>query len=281
MKDARGTSSQLQTISLTCSPKSHSIPHMEEEVPLFKSHYSLGRSILTLGMPEEERNEESSDSIFDIAQEGGMKEVFLVEDTMAGFLEAYTNANELGIKLIFGIRMPFCPDLFEKSEEGRKSSYKNIIFIKDEEGYKHLIKIYTFAAQEGFYYEPRLDFKTLKEMWSDKLILGIPFYDSFLYNNKYTDSQCIPDFSFTDPIFFTESNDTLLDIDMKKRVEEFCKDKYEVVRAKSIYYKNKKDFLAYLTFRCINKRTSLEKPNFDGMCSNEFCYESYKEVLNG
>ena len=76
---------------------------MEEVVPLFKSHYSLGRSILTLGMPEEERNEESSDSIFDIAQEGGMKEVFLVEDTMAGFLEAYTNANELGIKLIFGI----------------------------------------------------------------------------------------------------------------------------------------------------------------------------------
>jgi len=253
---------------------------MEEVIPLFKSHYSLGRSILTLNLPKED-NDLSSDSVFDIVKESGMKDVYLVEDSMAGFLEAYTNAKEVGVKLIFGLRLTFCPDLSDKSEEGRANSIKNIIFIKNEKGYKDLIKIYTRAAQDGFYYEPRMDFRTLKSMWTDNLLLGIPFYDSFLYNNKYTNSQCIPNFSFATPVFFIEDNDALLDEDLAASVINFCKDKYEVVKSKSIYYKNKEDFSAYLTHRCINKRTSLDKPNFDGMCSNEFCYESYKEVVNG
>jgi DNA polymerase-3 subunit alpha len=253
---------------------------MEDIIPLFKSHYSLGRSILTLNLPKEAANS-GSDSVFDITQEAGMKEVYLVEDSMAGFLEAYTNSKEVGVKLIFGLRLTFCPDHSDKSEEGRSNSFKSIIFIKNEKGYKQLIKIYTRAAQDGFYYEPRTDFRTLKGMWSDDLLLAIPFYDSFLYNNKYTNSQCIPNFSFTDPIFFLEDNDTLLDQDMDNSVREFCKDKYKTIKAKSIYYKNKDDFSAYLTHKCISKRTSLEKPNFDGMCSNDFCYESYKEVING
>ena len=188
---------------------------------------------------------------------------------------------DLKIKLVFGLRLTFCPDSSNKSEEGRQHSYKNIIFAKNANGYKQLIKIYTFAAQEGFYYEPRMDFKNLKPLWSNDLLLAIPFYDSFLYNNKYTDSQCVPDFSFTEPIFFAENNDVLFDRDMQKRVLDFCSNKYEIVRTKSIYYKDRKDFSAYLTFRCINGRTTVEKPNFDGMCSPEFCYESYLEAING
>ena len=125
---------------------------MEDLVPVFKSHYSLGRSILTLNKPKEFFDEESSDSVFDICDDCEIKELFLVEDNMAGFLEAYTNAESLKIKLIFGLRLTFCLDHSNKSEEGRANSYKNIIFAKNAAGYKQLIKIYTFAAQEGFYY---------------------------------------------------------------------------------------------------------------------------------
>jgi len=249
---------------------------MEEVIPLFKSHYSLGRSILTLDMPKE-FSDDRSDTIFDIVDDitPELKDVFLVEDSMAGFLEAYSNAKELKKKLIFGLRLTFCPDCLEKSEEGRKNSYKNIIFIKNEAGYKQLIKIYTYAAQDGFYYEPRLDFKTLKNFWTEDLVLAIPFYDSFLYNNKYTDSQCVPDFSFNEPMFFIEDNDTLLDKDMGKAVETFCEGGYEIIKTQSIYYRKDEDFLSYLTARCINKRTTTEKPNFDGMCSDQFSIESW------
>jgi DNA polymerase-3 subunit alpha len=253
---------------------------MDGILPIFKSHYSLGRSILTLNKPKD-KCDESSDSVFEICQDAGIKDLFLVDDNMAGFLEAYTNAEELGIKLVFGLRLTFCLDVFNKSEEGRQNSYKNIIFTTNSEGYKRLIKIYTFAAQEGFYYEPRMDFNNLKQFWSDDLLLVAPFYDSFLYSNKYTDSKCVPDFSYATPTFFLEDNDTLLDKDMNKSIKSFCGSKYETVRVKSIYYKNREDFGAYLTFRCINKRTKVEKPNMDGMCSPEFCYESYLEAVNG
>ena len=254
---------------------------MEKILPIFKRHYSLGRSILTLNKPKDIPDDESADSVFDICQDGGIRDLFLVDDNMAGFLEAYTNAKELEIKLIFGLRLTFCLDYSNKSEEGRRNSYKNIIFAKNGEGYKQLVKIYTFAAQEGFYYEPRIDFNSLKQFWTDDLLLTVPFYDSFLYLNKYTDSKCVPDFSYVVPVFFLEDNDTLLDKDMAKRVEDFCGDKYQIVRVKSIYYKNREDFGAYLTFRCINKRTSVQKPRMDGMCSSEFSYESWKELSNG
>jgi len=152
---------------------------MEELVPIFKSHYSLGRSILTLKPPKDTPETDSADSVFDICDEAGIKELFLVDDNMAGFLEAYTNAESLNIKLIFGLRLTFCLDHSNKSEEGRANSYKNIIFAKNANGYKQLIKIYTLAAQQGFYYEPRIDFNSLKPLWSNDLILTVPFYDSF------------------------------------------------------------------------------------------------------
>ena len=73
---------------------------MEDTIPIFKSHYSLGRSILTLKMPKEFQENESSDSVFDICKEAKLKEMYLVDDNMAGFLEAHTNAESLKIKLI-------------------------------------------------------------------------------------------------------------------------------------------------------------------------------------
>lgn len=51
----------------------------------------------------------------------------------------------------------------------------------------------------------------------------------------------------------------------------------DLVRVKTCYYKDRKDFESYMTFRAINKRTSLEKPNLDHMCSDEFSFESWKE----
>jgi len=55
------------------------------------------------------------------------------------------------------------------------------------------------------------------------------------------------------------------------------KNKLEVFNAKSIYYTDRKDFKTYLTFRCINNRSVLNKPDIEHMSSNEFSFESWKE----
>ena len=91
--------------------------------------------------------------------------------------------------------------------------------------------------------------------------------------------NCImPEFDFTSPTFLLESNGLPFDAVHRKIVEKFCKTAgYETQEAKSIYYKDKDDFMAYLTMRCIDKRSTWSKPNIDHLSSDEFSFESWKE----
>jgi DNA polymerase III subunit alpha len=244
-------------------------------IPLFKSHYSLGRSILTLEDKSEVDN--YPDSIIQIAKENKLKELFLVEDNMSSFLEAYTNTRNNNIKLNYGLRITITESIEDKSEESRSKNSKIIIFFKNNEGYSRLTKLYSKASKEGFYYEPRLDYKVLSENWSDDLLLCVPFYDSFIYNNTLKNFICVPNFSFTKPIVFIENNDLPFDIIIKNKMLNFIKENnLEVFLVKSIYYKNKKDFKSYLTFRCINNRTTLNKPEIEHMSSDSFSFEEWK-----
>ena len=247
-------------------------------IPLFKSQYSLGRSILTLDA-HGTGVQNGPDSIVDIAVENKFNEVFLVDDSMTGFLQAYKNLKDHNIKLIFGLRLSVCSDMHNKSEEELGKTSKSIIFAKNKSGYERLIKISTDAARNGFYYQPRIDYKTLASYWSeDDLTLCIPFYDSFLYYNTLTSAVCLPDFSFTTPTMFVEDNDLPFDDIIRQKVESYAaSNDLRVEKAKSIYYINNKDFKAYLTFRCVNNRSTLNKPNLEHMCSDKFSFESWKE----
>jgi DNA polymerase-3 subunit alpha len=247
-----------------------------EIIPLFKSHFSIGRSILTL--EDEEKEENQPDSIIDIAKDNSLKEITLVEDNMTSFLQAYTNTKKYNIKLNYGLRISVNDDMNERSEESRQKTSKIIIFFKNEDGYRDLIKIFSIAAKDGFYYEPRIDFKNLKSIWNDKnLLLCIPFYDSFIFNNTLKGTVCVPDLEFTKPILFIENNGLPFDFIIKSKILAFAKaNKLEILNTKSIYYKDNKDFKAYLTFRCINNRSTLNKPELSHMTSNHFSFESLK-----
>jgi len=170
-------------------------------VPLWKSHFSIGKSILTL--TESGKTEPlCPDSIFDLIQKSNLEETVLVEDSMSGFLEAFTNSKKCKKKLIFGLRISVVENMDEKTEESLDKVCKYIIFARNTEGYQNLIKISSLAAKQGFYYEPKIDFKNIKSLWSANLQLAVPFYDSFLHRNVLECGACVPDFSFTDPIFF-------------------------------------------------------------------------------
>jgi len=100
---------------------------MDEVLPLFKSHYSLGRSILTLENSETAPDE--ADSVFDICKENEMNEVVVVDHNMSGFLQAYQNSKDLNIKLIFGVRLTICNDMSQKDADSLKTNNKIIILL--------------------------------------------------------------------------------------------------------------------------------------------------------
>lgn len=245
-------------------------------IPLFKSHYSLGKSVLTLA-PHGNSQEDEPCSIFDIAKSLKLDKVTLVEDSMSGFLEAFKSSQSLGVEIQFGLRLTVCSDIKDKSADSRTKEHKVVVFAKNGRGYYDLIKVSTIACNEGFYYYPRIDAQTLKSFWSDDLLMAIPFYDSFIYQNNFTYGQCVPEFSFCEPVFFVEDNNLPLDMLIKRKVKAYAEGKYEVFNSQSIFYENKEEFMTYLTFRCISKRTTLNKPNLEHCSSNEFCAEAFKE----
>ncbi|MAG59884.1 hypothetical protein CMO96_03805 [Candidatus Woesebacteria bacterium] len=242
-------------------------------IPLFTSHYSIGKSILTLDHPSKVKPE-GADSIFSIAQDHDLQEVVLVENALTGFLQAHNVAKDLGIKLIFGLKINVRP---KETTNGDGGAHKIIVFAKNAQGCKTLNKIYSlaFTEQEGY-----IDSKSLQKFWDDSsLKLAIPFYDSFIFNNTMTFDNCVPDFRFANPTFFIESNSLPFDELIEARVKAFIEPHgYKTEKVKSIFYKSRADVAALQTYKCICGRQfqnkSLTKPNLDHFGSNEFCMEA-------
>jgi len=250
-------------------------------LPLFKSDFSIGRSILTLEPPEKTKGG-GADSILDIALSNDLNEIILVEDSLTGFLQAHKNSEALGLQLLFGLRISTCSDMKSNPKEaGRKDESKIIIFAKGDEGCKLLNQIYSSAFTEGF---GRVDYKNLKKLWADDLLLAIPFYDSFIFNNAMAFGNCIPDFSFAAPVFFIENNSLPFDIAIQDKVKEYClKKKYIIEETKSIYYNKREDLAAFQVYKCICNRSfasgdvGLVNPRLEHCGSAEFSFESWKE----
>ncbi len=248
-------------------------------VPVFKSDYSIGKSILTLNDP----CESGPQSIFSLLDKHNQDSLCLVEDSLTGFLKAHSQCDKFGINLRFGLRISFCSDSkAEIPKGGDTTEYKIIIFAKNSVGCKLLNKIYSYAFTEG---SGRIDSAYLKSIWSSaNLAVAVPFYDSFLFYNFFTFRTCIMDFDFTNPTFFLEDNKLPFDSFLKDQVINYCENlNYNTIKTKSIYYECREDFSAYQTYKCICARSSfgrgssLEKPNLDHCASQEFCMESWEE----
>lgn len=79
---------------------------------------------------------------------------------MYGAVEFYKAAVAAGVKPIIGCEMYICEDLAEKTSAAREYAHL-LLLAKDNEGYKNLTKLSTISFSDGFYYKPRIDYKTL------------------------------------------------------------------------------------------------------------------------
>ena len=259
---------------------------MSEIVPLFSSAAALKQGGIFLvekaGYLGKLGRKRGPVSLCDLAQEEKLKRLHLVNNNFVDFFAAYKNLKAVGCDLSFGLKLIACEDMADKSEASLKTESKVVIFMKDGAGYLPLCAIYSKAAQEGFYYEPRIDWKTLKAMWSDHLICALPFYSSFLAVNTLTFSTIMPDLP-AEPLVLQEINqqlpfDSLIESALIRYVEST---KAPVQRVKSIYYKRREDAKAYQVWRCfLDRGKTWDKPNIDHMHSREFCWQAYKELTS-
>ena len=100
---------------------------------LFKSHFSIGKSILTLDDPITLKSG-GADSIFQIAKENNLQKIILVEDSLTGFLQAKKVAESHNMQIVFGLRLDMCQDAtLDPKKEEQNSRHKIIIFSKNNE----------------------------------------------------------------------------------------------------------------------------------------------------
>lgn len=247
------------------------------KIPIFKSHYSVGRSILTLELPSD-CEEGGTASIFNIAQKHGLKEVFLLEDGISSFPQAFKNSKKLNISLRFG-------EIFylsSNTEEG-KTYCKVGIWALNDNGFSDLRLLHTkvYTEQDG-----EITFDQIKNL-GQNLGLSIPFYDSFLAKNMFTFAKFTYDFASLKPTFFVEQNGLPEDVLLREAVVDFAtKNECPIQETQTVLYENEEDCEAYMTYRIAcnrsdddggNKKTSdMSNPNISGFGSNEFSWERFK-----
>lgn len=254
-------------------------PEAPYEVPtlVFSSHYStsFSRSVLTLEKPAEIK-QNSPVSICSIAQTHKIDKLFLIDSSFSGFQEAYRNLTEINVQLIFGVKFHICDDVLDKSEKGCVNDSKIYLIAKNKKGYKELVKIYSEAATNGFYYYPRLDWLQLNEV-SENIDVWVSFYDGFIFNNLLNHGvSIIPRFNKVKPKFCIESHELPFDDLVENGVNKYCKDAgFETIRThQTSYYKNS-DAKTFQVYKCIGNRSTSNKPNLSHFCSDKFSYEAW------
>lgn len=112
------------------------------------------------------------DDLMDRAKELGMDSIALTDHgVLYGAIDLFITAKEKGLKPILGCEVYVTPnDLHSKNPtaEDRKR-YHLILLVKNEKGYKNLMKLVSIAHLEGFYYKPRIDRKVLRK-YSEGLV---------------------------------------------------------------------------------------------------------------
>ena len=227
-------------------------------IPLFKSTFSIGRSLLRV------------EDLVDIAQSGDVKKMILVEDNFYGFRvinKAFLHAE---IPMVYGVRLPVVQSSI--SEEPSKL----IFFPKNNKGVAVVRNLYTQCfTSEG----ECLHLDKLEEGKLDDVSIGVPFYDSYIFNNIFNFGLCELCLDGFDHFYMEEDNKHPFDFQISSALKKL---KVKTEKCKSIYYRNKDDFEAFQMYKAICNRKqgrvpTFSNPRLNDFSSNEFCYESYLE----
>ncbi len=232
-------------------------------IPLFKTHFSIGKSILR---PKD---------IFDIQLEYNLKEIVVVEDSFYGFRGLNNLAQQLDIKLIFGIRLSVVQNSLSELPS------KLIFFAKNNNGINNIKALYSKTFENK---EIVLNLSEVEDSFFNDIKIAVPFYDSYIYNNLFYFGLSHLELSRFDHFYLVEDNHHPFDFFIKNQVNKITLDGSNqlVQSAKSIYYKNRDDFDAFQMYKAICNRSNGKNPchsnpNLNHFCSNEFCWQSYIE----
>lgn len=226
-------------------------------IPLFKTSYSIGKSLLNV------------EDIISIAQANKLKKVTLVEDNFYGFRSANSAFMHAEIPMVYGVRLPVFKSESEKSS-------KLVFFAKNNKGLNNLRNLYSKCKLSPL---EVLNITKVSDQELEDIKIGVPFYDSYIYNNIFHFGLCELNLNDYDHFYMQEDNNHPFDFQIKNKLDDL---KIKTQKTKSIYYRDRDDFEAFQMYKAVCSRKqgkipTFSKPNLNDFCSDDFCFESYLE----
>ncbi len=207
---------------------------------------------------------------------------------MYGAIQFYKEAIRHGIKPIIGCEVYVArQSRLDKSSQRKETPYHLILLVKNNEGYKNLIKLITLSYLEGFYYKPRIDKEILRKHSNGLIALSaclkgeisqcilqkdikkakevaLDFKDIFCEDNFYLELQKngIPEQEIV--------NENLIKISQELSIP--------VVASNDIHYINKEDARTHEILLCIQTATNLSDSKRLKFATDAFYFNSPEEM---
>ncbi|MGN0787748.1 MAG: DNA polymerase III subunit alpha [Candidatus Onthoplasma sp.] len=221
-----------------------------------------------------------------LAKEYGMPAVAITDHgNMYGYIPFHNACESAGIKPIYGTEFYVCDDLNNK--KGKTKLSHLIILVKNEQGYKNLSKLTAIAFRDGYYYKPRIDYKTLEQYHEGLICLSaclagdVPQYILNGENDKAEELILWFKRVFGEDFYLEIQANTLPDqkIVNQKLCEYSKKFDIKLVATNDVHYLFKEDAEMQDVLMCVAMQTFVDEPNRLKFPTDDFYFKTRDQML--
>ena len=192
-----------------------------------------------------------------------------------------------GIKPIFGTEFYVADDLTVKT--GKQKLSHLVILAKDETGYKNLSMLNTISFRDGFYYKPRIDYKTLEQYHEGLICLSACLagdVPKLILDEQY--EKCEELILWLKNVF---KEDFYLEIQhngiaeqeiVNAKLREYSK-KFNIktVATNDVHYLMQEDAEMQDVLMCVSMQKFVDDPDRMKFSTDEFYFKTYDQMLAG
>ena len=226
------------------------------------------------------------DQVTKKAKELGMPAIAITDHgNMYGAVKFYDACRDLDIKAIFGCEFYVAQDLHVKAG---KSKYAHLVLLaKDEIGYNNICMLNTIAFRDGFYYKPRIDYKTLEQYHEGVVCLSACLAGDIpqaIMNRDFDEAERLVKWFkdlFGDDFYLEVQNHHLPEqLEVNVKLFEYAK-KYNIktVATNDVHYVNKDDSEMQDVLMCVQMGKTVDDPDRLKLPCDEFYFRTGDEML--
>lgn len=222
------------------------------------------------------------------AKELGMKSIAITDHgAMYGCVDFYKAAKEQGIKPIIGCEIYVASkSMYDKSSNKGNNTYHLVLLVKNEIGYKNLMKIVSKASIDGFYYKPRVDHDYLKEhsegIIASSACLGGEVQSALLNGNRKKAEEIALLYKdiFKDGFYLELQNHGIKEqLAVNEELIKLSKElNIPLICTNDVHYINKEDAKAHDILLCIQTGKTVDEENRMRYPTDEFYLKSPEEM---